>query len=66
MKQTYKSTKRQKQAICFCESVLNIQFKDNINSKHDCGKFLRTFLPTAKNTYLDLHSQYIEFIEDLY
>lgn len=42
------TTKRQKAAINFCEEVLNISFKGNIDNFNEVSEFLGTYLEQAK------------------
>lgn len=46
-----KVTTKQKQAISFVESMLNIQFKGNINNFQDVYMFLNRYLDQAKEMY---------------
>jgi hypothetical protein len=42
------ASKRQKKAIEFCESVLDVTFDGNINSYQDINAFLGKYLDLAK------------------
>ena len=46
-----KVTTKQKQAISFVESMLNIQFKGNINNFQDVYLFLSRYLDQAKEIH---------------
>lgn len=49
-----KSTAKQKSAVYFCEQMLNIPFKGNINSNLECSSFLSEYLNIAKQMYTEL------------
>lgn len=42
------TTRRQKAAVNFCESVLNITFKGDINNFDEVSEFLSEYLEQAK------------------
>lgn len=42
------TTKRQKAAVNFCEEVLNVTFKGNINNFNEVSEFLSIYLDQAK------------------
>lgn len=53
-----RSTIRQVAAVHFCEYILNISFKGNINSKQECSQFLSIYLEQAKQMYIELKCEY--------
>lgn len=53
-----RSTIRQVAAVHFCEYILNISFKGNINSKQECSQFLSIYLKQAKQMYIELKCEY--------
>lgn len=53
-----KSTAKQKSAVYFCEHMLNIPFKGNINSNLECSSFLSEYLNIAKQMYYELKGEY--------
>jgi hypothetical protein len=42
------TTNRQKEAIKFCESILNIKFEGDLNDYHQVSTFLGKYLEYAK------------------
>lgn len=46
-----KVTTKQKQAISFVESMLNVEFKGDINNFQDVYMFLNRYLDQAKEMY---------------
>ena len=56
-------TKKQKLAISFCEEILDIQFKGNIDNFNDVNNFLSLNLENAKMIAEDAkESYYSEFM----
>ena len=53
-----KSSIRQVSAVHFCEYILNISFKGDINSKEECSQFLSEHLNKAKNLYSKIKINY--------
>ena len=56
-----KSTQRQRKAVRFCEEILGVVFKDNIESSIDCRDFLSMYLDNAKEVYVNIQCEYGEF-----
>lgn len=54
----YKSTPKQRSAVKWCEHILGIKFKGNINSGLSCSNFLYDYLNLAKQTYTELKCEY--------
>lgn len=52
------TTKRQKAAVNFCESVLNIKFTGNIDNFNEVSEFLSEYLDQAKVIAEDAISSY--------
>ena len=57
------STERQKSAVAFCEKILHIEYKGNINDFYGVHAFLSENLDQAKNLYDDMVSDYLSFAE---
>lgn len=53
-----KSTIKQVSAVHFCEHMLNIPFKGDINNKQECSRFLSEYLEQAKQMYTELKCEY--------
>lgn len=53
-----KSSIKQVSAVHFCECILNISFKGDINNKQECSKFLSEHLDTAKKIYSKIKINY--------
>lgn len=53
----YKSTEKQKSAVKWCEHILDVKFKGNINSGLSCSNFLYDYLSIAKQTYNELNCE---------
>lgn len=56
-----KSTQRQRDAVEFCEEMLGVIFKYNIESSTDCSDFLTMYLDDAKEAYEKSQCEYGEF-----
>lgn len=59
------TTKRQKAAVYFCETWLNIEFKGDINNFKQVSDFLGEYLEDAKYTAMEIECEYKAYIEDL-
>lgn len=53
-----KPTRRQIQAVRFCEQVLHVEFKGDIRSVSDVSSFIGTYLLAAKVTMEDATESY--------
>lgn len=53
-----KSTIKQVTAVHFCEYMLNISFKGDINNRQECSRFLSEYLKQAKQMYTELKCEY--------
>lgn len=60
-----KSTDRQKAAIHFCESWLQIKFTGNINDFYEVSDFLSEYLELAKDQYTEIKCEYEAYLWDL-
>lgn len=58
-------TNKQKEAIQFTCTVLQIEFIGNINNKNDVSLFLSEYLDEAKNLYEELQADYNSYLWDL-
>lgn len=57
------TTNRQKNAVRFCEEVLDINFNGDINNFQQVSKFLELYLDSAKINYQDaIESYYSNFM----
>lgn len=53
-----KSSLRQVSAVYFCECILKVSFKGDINDKKECSEFLSKYLDVAKKIYSELVINY--------
>lgn len=58
------TTKRQKEAVHFCEEWLDISFEGDINNFNQVSNFLSMYLDSAKSTFNDAVESYYSFILD--
>lgn len=58
------TTKRQKEAVHFCEEWLDISFEGDINNFNQVSNFLSMYLDSAKSTFDDAVESYYSFILD--
>lgn len=58
------TTQRQKRAIKFCETILDIEFTGDINNYQHVNWFLSSFLEDAKNQYNELLAEYQSYLWD--
>lgn len=58
------TTKRQKEAVYFCEEWLDISFEGDINNFNQVSNFLSMYLDSAKSTFNDAVESYYSFILD--
>lgn len=61
-----KSTNRQKSAVRFCERMLDVTFKGNIEYFDHCSSFLNKYLDEAKLAYEEEEINYKEACESYY
>lgn len=59
-----KSTKKQQEAVKYCEEWLYIEFDGNIEDFNDCSQFLDIYLEEAKQTEMELRCEYEAYIWD--
>lgn len=59
-----KSTKKQQEAVKYCEEWLYIEFDGNIEDFNDCSQFLDIYLEEAKQTEMELRCEYKAYIWD--
>lgn len=59
------TTKRQKEAVHFCEKWLQIKFKGDINNFKQVSNFLSKYLEDAKWTVIEIACDYEAYINDL-
>lgn len=58
------TTKRQKEAVYFCEEWLDISFEGDINNFNQVSNFLSMYLDSAKSIFDDAVESYYSFILD--
>ena len=58
------TTKRQKEAVHFCEEWLDISFEGDINNFNQVSNFLSMYLDSAKSYFNDAVESYYSFILD--
>lgn len=54
----YASTQKQRNAVRFCEHVLDVKFDGNLESGKSCSKFLSEYLILAKQHINELKCEY--------
>ena len=59
------TTDRQKAAVHFCESWLQIEFEGNINNRTQVSQFLSEYLDEAKMTCEELTCEYEAYCESI-
>lgn len=59
------TTNKQKAAVKFCERVLHITFKGDLNNFPQISNFLSENLDEAKDIYLEAACDYEAFLWDL-
>lgn len=58
-------TDKQKSAIDFCETCLNITFTGNLNDVEQVSEFLNEYLEEAELVYNDLKCEYEAYLWEL-
>ena len=59
-------TDKQKGAVDFCETCLNITFTGDINSFCEVSDFLSEYLDEAKQLYSEIHDEYTSYVWSKY
>ena len=57
-----KSTEKQKSAVRFCESWLNIDFEGNIDNFDEVSRWLSVYLEDAKSIYEEVQADYEAYL----